>query len=140
MSETSSSTADAAAIGAMPGRVTVHIWSSVRSVKDCEDCSSAPAGAKKWQAQVTYVCWCDDVIAVIAPESLRCFSCHRACTGRPCTMPHHQPAVEAQRSVDDDLALGGAHDRWKPARLPRVHEKEDGVMFLDKLSELVDAC
>jgi len=29
-----SSTADAAAIGAIPGLVTVHIWSSVRSVRD----------------------------------------------------------------------------------------------------------
>jgi hypothetical protein len=32
--ETSSSTAMDAAIGASPGRVTVHIWSSVRSVRD----------------------------------------------------------------------------------------------------------
>ena len=32
--EANSSTAVAAAIGASPGRVTVHIWSSVRSVRD----------------------------------------------------------------------------------------------------------
>jgi len=30
-----SSTAVELAIDAIPGRVTVHIWSSVRSVKDC---------------------------------------------------------------------------------------------------------
>jgi endogenous inhibitor of DNA gyrase (YacG/DUF329 family) len=34
MSETSSSTAVEEAIEAKPGRVTVHIWSRVRSVKD----------------------------------------------------------------------------------------------------------
>ena len=32
--DTSSSTAIDAAMGASPGRVTVHIWSSVRSVRD----------------------------------------------------------------------------------------------------------
>lgn len=32
--ETNISTADAAAMGATPGRVTVHIWSRVRSVRD----------------------------------------------------------------------------------------------------------
>lgn len=36
MIETSNSTAVEDAMDAMPGRVTVHIWSRVRSVKDCK--------------------------------------------------------------------------------------------------------
>lgn len=46
-SETRSSTADADAIGAMPGRVTVHIWSKVLSDNDCSSGSVDTSAGRK---------------------------------------------------------------------------------------------
>ena len=42
--EVKSSTAEAEAMGAIPGLVTVHIWSRVRSLRDYDNESLKPTG------------------------------------------------------------------------------------------------
>lgn len=63
--ETRSSTAVDDAIEAIPGRVTVHIWSSVRSERDCH--TRVNQGDMKIMEE-TYVSGRDDVVTVIASK------------------------------------------------------------------------
>lgn len=54
------------AIDARPGRVTVHIWSSVRSVRDCETRVSIEFHALGKCADVG---WSHDVVAIVTTEA-----------------------------------------------------------------------
>ena len=128
-SEARSSTAVEDAIEARPGRVTVHIWSSVRSVNDW---SRKSVSFVQERGKGTYVGRRDDIVAIITPEpfALR----ERA----PRTVPHDEESVEPERSVEYDLALRRAKHCREPATLARVHEQEDYVVLVNKLLERRD--
>lgn len=54
-SETMSSTAVELAMEAIPGRVTVHIWSRVRSVRDCRKKGRSATTKSELGAQLTSI-------------------------------------------------------------------------------------
>lgn len=137
MTETSSSTARAAAIIDNPGRVTVHCWSSVRSLVDCEEerkkekenaCSvekTKPNKKKhpkktKQEGRVSHVAGRHDVVAKVAAEAgagqgaaqrrrRRPFDAPAGRPRRPQAVAHHQVRVEAQRRVDGQLQSINIH-------------------------------
>lgn len=114
----------------MPGRVTVHIWSSVRSVKLCrrQICCIGIG-------MTTHVCRGNDVVAVIATQAL---PAHFSLFGWTRSVPHDKVTVEPESRIHDDLAFCCADDRRKPSRFSRIHEQEDCVVCSDKLFELSD--
>src|SRR5690242_16645593 len=87
---------------ASPGRVTVYIWSNVRSVKLCKPafCFSVTV-VNEWrgEARATDVCWAHDVVAGLATQPLT--SSGRDFGSR--AMSHHKVCVEPERSVEDYL-------------------------------------
>ena len=69
--EIKSSTRRADAIGAAPGRVTVHCWSRVASFRDFDQEKSVilfDVGDLKKRLGGTYVCWCYYVVAEVASD------------------------------------------------------------------------
>lgn len=100
MTETRSSTAVAAAMDASPGLVTVHIWSSVRSVKLCNKIQFTKVEFSH-SGMMAYVCWGHNVVAVITSQSLMSSRSDLS----SCTMPHHEVSVETERRIEDDLKI-----------------------------------
>ena len=56
----------------------------------------------------------------------------------PHPVPHHEEGVETEGGVHDQLVRHrGGQERRQPARLARVHEKEDEVVGGDQVSQLL---
>mmetsp|Transcript_100 Transcript_100/g.466 ORF Transcript_100/g.466 Transcript_100/m.466 type:complete len:515 (-) Transcript_100:423-1967(-) len=86
----------------------------------------------------------DDVVAEVAPEA----SVERAAAAlvgrlmrlgafirsrQTTAVSHDQVRVEPQRGVDEELSLGGAHERGEPPALPRVREQVHAVVRVDEV-------
>lgn len=95
-SEASSSTAVDDAIDARPGRVTVHIWSSVLSVSDCDE-RACQRGLCTSRANSAHVGGRNDVVAVIASKA---FALRKRATH---AVAHDEESIEPERRVHDDL-------------------------------------
>lgn len=105
-----SSTAVELAMLAMPGRVTVHIWSSVRSLKDCDARDVNSRGAEKSSGWPTHIHRRNDVVAVVAAElasvgcaghDLRGRRSFRVVRWKP--VPHDEESVESEGDVHYEL-------------------------------------
>jgi hypothetical protein len=100
---------------AIPGRVTVHIWSRVRSERLCGLASSLAGEPRKrrcrGRGRETYVHGSDHIVAVVAPEltGIRSTGEDRRLEGlvggRGKTMAHDEVGIETKCDVHDELCV-----------------------------------
>lgn len=99
---------------AIPGRVTVHIWSRVRSVRDCEEKGEVSSYHLRKTRRSTHIHWRNDVVAVVAAKSSAVRSTGGDLNGfgdwggsssgrRRDAMAHNEEGVEAEGDVHDEL-------------------------------------
>lgn len=122
--DTRSSTPNAPAMAAKPGRVTVHCWSRVRSVRDCKHVSFLFPFVYYYYFFYTCVGGCHNVIAKIAAK----------CGA----VSHHDIGIKTERRIDYDFILFSGKQRRQPAALAAIGEQKDGVMLVDQRRETVE--